>query len=66
MVIDIYGIPNCDTIRKVRRWLSSAGLDYTFHDYRREGVDKRLLALWQQNSWGGSSSSIVVEPAGAN
>ncbi len=40
----LYGIANCDTIRKARRWLTRAGVDYAFHDYRRDGLDAALLA----------------------
>ncbi|RMH52711.1 MAG: ArsC family reductase [Zetaproteobacteria bacterium] len=44
MNVDLYGIPNCDTVRRARRWLREAGVAHTFHDYRREGVDAALLA----------------------
>ena len=40
----LYGIANCDTIRKARRWLAHAGIEYAFHDYRRDGLDAALLA----------------------
>ena len=43
MTIDLYGIPNCDTMRKACKWLSEAGIDYTFHDYKKEGADAALL-----------------------
>ena len=46
MDIDIYGIANCDTMKKARAWLSAQGLDYRFHDYKKEGVDGVLLARW--------------------
>lgn len=46
MAIDLYGIPNCDTIKKARAWLTAQGLDYRFHDYKKEGVDRQLLAAW--------------------
>jgi len=42
----IYGIPNCDTIRKARAWLDSHGVAYTFHDYRAAGIDPALLKAW--------------------
>ncbi|MDX8409613.1 MAG: ArsC family reductase [Mariprofundales bacterium] len=44
MTIDIYGIPNCDSVRKARRWLKEHAVAYTFHDYKKEGVDAELLA----------------------
>lgn len=42
----LYGIPNCDTIRKARHWLDDHQLDYQFHDYRKQGVSKSLLQGW--------------------
>ena len=42
----IYGISNCDTIRKARRWLSARGIEYTFHDVRRQGLDDAKLRAW--------------------
>ncbi|MDG1122763.1 MAG: ArsC family reductase [Glaciecola sp.] len=35
----LYGIKNCDTMKKAMRWLSDNNIDYTFHDYRKEGID---------------------------
>lgn len=46
--IDLYGIPNCDTVRKARAWLDARGRSYTFHDFRKEGVDAARLARWIQ------------------
>ena len=45
-MIAMYGIPNCDTVKKARVWLDKAGLDYTFHDYKKEGADPERLARW--------------------
>ena len=45
MVI-LYGIPNCDTIKKARRWLNNAGIEYHFHDYRKDGLDEQTLKQW--------------------
>ncbi|TJZ69791.1 ArsC family reductase [Chitiniphilus eburneus] len=42
----LYGIPNCDTVKKARAWLAEAGLDYEWHDYKKQGVDRDLLASW--------------------
>ena len=44
----LYGIRNCDTIRKARRWLESNGVDYTFHDVRNDGLDKKTLQNWEK------------------
>lgn len=46
MTIEFYGIPNCDTVKKARLWLEAKGLDYTFHDYKKEGADPAKLAAW--------------------
>lgn len=44
-MIILYGISNCDTIRKTGRWLTDAGLRWTLHDYRKQGLDAALLAM---------------------
>ena len=46
MSIDLYGIPNCDTVKKARAWLEQRGTDYTFHDYKKEGADPARLSAW--------------------
>ncbi len=46
MAIDVYGIPNCDTVKKARKWLDANGLEYTFHDYKKEGADSAKLETW--------------------
>ena len=45
-VIHLYGIPNCDTVKKARLWLDAAGKAYTFHDYKKEGTDPDRIAGW--------------------
>ena len=42
----LYGIPNCDTVRKARAWLDARGIDYAFHDYKKAGVDAAALEAW--------------------
>lgn len=44
--LDLYGIPNCDTVKKARTWLDGQGLAYTFHDFKKEGADPARLAQW--------------------
>jgi arsenate reductase len=44
----LYGISNCDTVRKARRWLDGHGVDYRFHDLRRDGLDRKMLQHWEQ------------------
>lgn len=46
MTIHFYGIPGCDTVKKARKWLEAKGLDYTFHDYKKEGADPARLEAW--------------------
>lgn len=45
-MITLYGIPNCDTVRKARAWLDERGLDYAFHDYKKLGADPAQLGQW--------------------
>ena len=45
-MIHLYGIPNCDTVKKARTWLEVAGKAYTFHDYKKEGADAEKIAGW--------------------
>jgi len=46
MTIHLYGIPNCDTVKKARLWLESQAIDYAFHDYKNEGADAGKVAAW--------------------
>jgi len=46
MGITLYGIPNCDTMRKARHWLKDQDIDYRFHDYRKDGLDTAMLEGW--------------------
>lgn len=46
MTITLYGIPNCDTVKKARNWLEAQGLAYAFHDYKKAGADAGKLAEW--------------------
>lgn len=47
-MIALYGIPNCDTVKKARTWLDANGIAYAFHDYKKEGADPARLAKWAQ------------------
>lgn len=52
MSIDLYGIPNCDTVKKARKWLDAQGIDHAFHDYKKEGADPVKLKAWvAQAGW---------------
>jgi arsenate reductase (glutaredoxin) len=46
VTITIYGIKNCDTMKKARAWLDSHGVVYAFHDYRTAGIDRARLEGW--------------------
>jgi arsenate reductase len=51
-MITLYGIPNCDTVKKARTWLEQAGLSYQFHDFKKAGLDKTTVAVWlKQVPW---------------
>jgi arsenate reductase-like glutaredoxin family protein len=42
-MVVMYGIKNCDTIKKARRWLEANSVEYRFHDYRADGLDAEFL-----------------------
>lgn len=46
--VTIYGIPNCDTMKKARAWLDSHDVAYEFHDYKKAGIDAARLAAWSK------------------
>jgi arsenate reductase len=46
MRITMYGIKNCDTIKKARAWLENRSVDYSFHDYKSAGIDEPRLRRW--------------------
>ncbi|MDP3320032.1 MAG: ArsC family reductase [Bosea sp. (in: a-proteobacteria)] len=46
MAITIYGIKNCDTMKKARAWLDGQGVAHAFHDYKASGIDRASLARW--------------------
>ncbi len=46
MALTVYGIKNCDTIRKARAWLEGRGITYAFHDYKTAGIDAPRLRGW--------------------
>jgi len=52
LAITLFGIPNCDTVKKARGWLDSRGIAYAFHDYRKQGADAARIAGWvEQAGW---------------
>ena len=42
----LYGIPNCDTIKRARKWLDDKNIAYEFHDYKKTGIDRKTLENW--------------------
>ena len=45
-MITLYGIKNCDTVKKARGWLDQHGIDYRFHDFREDGLDAAAVEKW--------------------
>jgi arsenate reductase (glutaredoxin) len=48
MSITIYGIKNCETMKKARAWLDKRGIDYAFHDYKSAGIEREQLERWSK------------------
>jgi arsenate reductase len=46
--IELHGIPNCDQVRRARKWLESNGVAHRFTDFKKDGVDLKRLARWQE------------------
>ncbi len=50
--MQLYGIPNCNTVKKARDWLAAHNIAYEFHDFKKQGVDSALVDGWlQQRPW---------------
>ncbi|HTR00680.1 MAG TPA: ArsC family reductase [Candidatus Acidoferrum sp.] len=45
-MVTMYGIPNCDTVKKARVWLERHQISYRFHDYKKDGIEAALLKRW--------------------
>jgi arsenate reductase len=50
MPITLFGIKNCDTMKKARAWLDEAGVAYDFHDYKTKGIDREHLEKWAKKA----------------
>lgn len=46
MTVTIYGIKNCDTMRKAQDWLITENVDYTFHDYKKSSLERSVIEGW--------------------
>lgn len=56
----LYGIPNCDTVKKARGWLDGHGVAYEFHDYKKQGADAVKLRAWcNEMGW-----NVILNRAG--
>ena len=52
MTLALYGIPNCDTVKKARVWLDQRGVAFDFHDYKKTGIDRPRLEGWvREHGW---------------
>ncbi|MBI1300273.1 MAG: ArsC family reductase [Alphaproteobacteria bacterium] len=58
--IKIYGIKNCDTMKKAFRWMEDEGIDYDFHDYKKAGIDRSVL----ENSIDQHGWDVVINKRG--
>jgi arsenate reductase len=60
VAITIYGIKNCDTMKKARAWLDGHGVAFAFHDYKASGIDRASLERWvREHGW-----EVVLNRAG--
>jgi len=50
MSVAVYGIKNCDTMKKARAWLAAHGVAYAFHDYKAEGIARDRLERWAEKA----------------
>jgi arsenate reductase len=51
-MLTLYGIKNCDMVKKARRWLEDHGVEYQFHDFRQDGLEEDKLTNWvEQLGW---------------
>ena len=52
MKITLFGIPNCDTVKKARTWLDANGIAFSFHDFKKAGLDAAQVEAWlKDQSW---------------
>ncbi len=51
-MLKLYGIPNCDTVKKARTWLADHKVEFVFHDFKKQGLDESTVSNWlQQGDW---------------
>ena len=49
LAVTLYGIPNCDTIKKAKTWLEHQHIEFTFHDFKKNGLDKKTIQAWLEH-----------------
>lgn len=49
MALTLYGIPNCDTVKKARKWLEAEGVAFAFHDFRKDGLTAEKITAWLES-----------------
>ncbi|WP_374557143.1 ArsC family reductase [Aquitalea pelogenes] len=76
-MITLYGIPNCNTVKKARQWLTDHHIDFAFHDFKKQGVTEAQLQAWiaavgldklinrQGTTWRGLSDELKAQAATA-
>jgi arsenate reductase len=47
--VTVFGIPNCDTVKKSRVWLQEQAIDFVFHDFKKQGLDQHTIEQWLQH-----------------
>lgn len=47
--VTVFGIPNCDTVKKSRVWLQEHAIDFVFHDFKKQGLDQHTIEQWLQH-----------------
>ena len=66
MTITLYGIPNCDTVKKARTWLADQRHDFAFHDFKKQGLERATVARLAEASSTGKRWSTARAPPGAS
>ena len=64
MTLTVYGIPNCDTIKKARSWLEAHDVAYEFHDYKQAGIDTSRVLIKIASTWEGIQAAGQLEQRG--
>ena len=60
LTVTVFGIPNCDTVKKARAWLDARGIAHAFHDYKKAGADAAQVARWVE----AAGLGVVLNRAG--